>query len=310
MNLNRLRYFVAVVEAGSIRKAAQLLHLTPAALSKAVDQLSRETGVELLVPDGRGIRPTARGLAIAHHARRVLDEAALLEAFAANSAASRAIVRIGTQEIFGTYFFGQLVGALDPEVAVTVHSTTPGETEQAVADGTVDVGLTFVPVAHDQVEHVTLGSVATRVYARAGAFEGEPFENVPFVIPSRRLTATAARASTSDGWPLDGPLRNVVYQVGTIEAALELARQGRAAVYLPEFVAELHGAQVKPRYRLVPLAQAEAAASTLEVAAVRAVSRPPTVEAHSVIDAARVLVERFAAPAARNGSSRLADKQA
>src|SRR5438128_6994027 len=94
MNLNRLRYFVTVVETGSIRKAAELLHLTPAALSKAIDQLARETGVELVVPDGRGIQPTVRGRAIAQHARRVLDEAALLEAFAAETTETRAIVRL------------------------------------------------------------------------------------------------------------------------------------------------------------------------------------------------------------------------
>lgn len=293
MNLNRLRYFVTVVETGSIRKAAELLHLTPAALSKAIDQLSRETGVELLVPDGRGIRATARGTAIAHHARRVLDEAALLEAFAADQSESRAIVRLGTSEVFGTYFLGQLVGALGPSVAVNVHSMTPGDTEQAVADGSVDVGLTFVPVAHDQVEHVWLGRVAMRVYARPGAFDDEPFENVPFVIPSRRLTGTAARASTSDGWPLDGPLRNVVYQVGTIEAALELARQGRAACYLPSFIAELHDAQVRAKFRLAPLASGDGASRTLDVAAVRAVTRPISAEAQGLIDASEALVQRY-----------------
>ena len=304
MNLNRLRYFVTVVETGSIRRAAELLHLTPAALSKAVDQLSRETGVELLVPDGRGIRPTARGTAIAHHARRVLDEAALLEAFAADESGTRAIVRIGTSEVFGTYFLGQMVGALGSDVAVTVHSTTPGETEQAVADGRVDVGLTFVPVANDQVEHVRLGSTPMRVYARPGIFDGMPFEHVPFVIPSRRLTATAPRSSTSDGWPIDGPLRNVVYQVGTIEAALELARQGHAACYLPEFLARLHDQQLLAKYRLVPLEQGDAATRTLDLAAVRAVSRPLTVEADRVLDFASELIHRFTDAGPKAGAVR------
>jgi DNA-binding transcriptional LysR family regulator len=36
MDTNRLRYFLVVCETGSVRKAADLLHVSPAALSKAI----------------------------------------------------------------------------------------------------------------------------------------------------------------------------------------------------------------------------------------------------------------------------------
>lgn len=296
MNLNRLRYFVTVVETGSMRKAAELLHITPAALSKAIDQLERETGVELVVPDGRGIRPSARGAAVAQHARRVLDEVELLEAFAASASDTRAIVRLGTSEVFGTYFLGQLIDALGGDVALTVHSMTPGDTERGVADGTVDIGLTFVPVAHELVVHTRLASVRAAVYTAAGAFDDMPFESVPFAVPSRRLSGSAARASTADGWPHDGPLRNVLHQVGTIEAALEVVRQRRAACYVPEFVVAMHNAQVRRRYLLAELDCAEHCARMLDVYAVTAANRVPTREAQQLLDTARQLLQRAGGP--------------
>ena len=296
MNLNRLRYFVTVVETGSMRKAAELLHLTPAALSKAIDQLERETGVELVVPDGRGIRPSAKGSAIAQHARRVLDEVELLESFASSTTDLRAIVRVGTSEIFGTYFLGQLMAAVGEDVGVTVHSLTPGDIERCVANGLVDIGLTFVPVAQEHVSHAKLATARTAVFARPGLFDELPFESIPFVVPSRRLSGSAARASTADGWPHDGPLRNVVHQVGTIEAALELARQGRAACYVPEFVVAMHNAQVRSRYVLAELPNASACSRTLDAYAVTAKSRTATPEVTAVLEGATNLLERLCTP--------------
>ncbi|MCZ6748155.1 MAG: LysR family transcriptional regulator, partial [SAR324 cluster bacterium] len=62
MDINRLKAFRAIVESGSMRRAAELLHRTPGALSKAVAQLEEELGRELFVPSGRGIAVTDEGM--------------------------------------------------------------------------------------------------------------------------------------------------------------------------------------------------------------------------------------------------------
>ncbi|UOE45522.1 LysR family transcriptional regulator [Agromyces larvae] len=72
----RLRVFRAVVQAGSINRAAERLGYTPSAVSQHVSALQRETGLALIERHGRGIRPTAAGLAVADRATRVLDQLA------------------------------------------------------------------------------------------------------------------------------------------------------------------------------------------------------------------------------------------
>jgi DNA-binding transcriptional LysR family regulator len=68
LDLRLLRYFVAVVERGSVSMAARELVLTQPALSRAVQALERQLGLELLVRSPRGVEPTAAGLTIYEHA--------------------------------------------------------------------------------------------------------------------------------------------------------------------------------------------------------------------------------------------------
>lgn len=77
----RLRTFLAVADTGSVRAAAQALHVTPPAVSAAVTALERELGAPLVVRSGRGIRLSEAGGTFASYCRRLLgllEEAALV----------------------------------------------------------------------------------------------------------------------------------------------------------------------------------------------------------------------------------------
>ena len=67
--MNRLRYFCTVADTGSLRAASEILHLSPAALSKAIKLLEEELEQELLVPAGRGILITDVGKRLAQRGR-------------------------------------------------------------------------------------------------------------------------------------------------------------------------------------------------------------------------------------------------
>jgi LysR family glycine cleavage system transcriptional activator len=64
--LNSLRAFAALAEAGSYKKAAIILSVTHAAVSQQVRALEDRLSTSLVVPNGRGIRLTNEGLALAH----------------------------------------------------------------------------------------------------------------------------------------------------------------------------------------------------------------------------------------------------
>jgi len=67
----RLRYFVEVVEQGSLTSAAARLRISQAALSKAMRELEAEFAVRLLDRSARGVSPTPFGDSLYAHAKTV-----------------------------------------------------------------------------------------------------------------------------------------------------------------------------------------------------------------------------------------------
>src|SRR5918911_4249309 len=63
-DLRQLRAFLTVAEQLSFTRAAELLHLTQQTVSKTVQDLERELGVELLERTTREVRLTAAGAAL------------------------------------------------------------------------------------------------------------------------------------------------------------------------------------------------------------------------------------------------------
>ena len=87
MTLNQLRTFLAVADRGSVRAAAEELVVTQAAVSAALGALQKSLGLQLLRPEGRGLRLTDAGEAYAGFVRRILgllDEAGRAAASAAD----------------------------------------------------------------------------------------------------------------------------------------------------------------------------------------------------------------------------------
>jgi len=67
-----MRAFVAVAEAGSMSKAARLLHVSQPALSQTITALERRLGVQLLVRTSTGVRATDAGTTLLGESRAVL----------------------------------------------------------------------------------------------------------------------------------------------------------------------------------------------------------------------------------------------
>jgi LysR family transcriptional regulator of abg operon len=64
LKLSQLRNFTAVVEAGAVRQAAKTLNLSQSSVTKSIQQLEEELGVELLHRGAHGVAATEAGKAL------------------------------------------------------------------------------------------------------------------------------------------------------------------------------------------------------------------------------------------------------
>ncbi|MGE0800937.1 MAG: LysR family transcriptional regulator [Lautropia sp.] len=191
LDLADLHLFLCVVDAGSITRGAERANLALASASERLRSIEADAGVVLLQRRPRGIVPTEAGEALAHHARLIVRQQALLRGELRDFAAG---VR-GTLHLYGTT--SALTGFLPPRLApwlaarprlhVELKERTSVEIVRTIAAGLAEAGivsdkvdakdLALQPVAKD---HLVLIVPAGHRLARSGTASfadvlGEPF---------------------------------------------------------------------------------------------------------------------------------------
>ena len=97
MTFQQLKYFIEIVNCGSISKAAKNLFITQPSLSSAVKDLETETGIALFTRTPKGITLTVDGIEFLGYARQVVEQTSLLEQRYLNKKPSRRLCSISTQ---------------------------------------------------------------------------------------------------------------------------------------------------------------------------------------------------------------------
>lgn len=158
MDLQRLRYFVAVADELHFTRAAQRLYLDQGALSAAIRRLERELGVQLFDRTSRRVELTAAGAALLPRARRLVHDADALMA-QVRIERRRDALRIGL--FLGTQSACELTGpilsafrAAYPDISLRVVELGLADWLPALRDGRVDVAVLRLPTGADDL-HIT-----------------------------------------------------------------------------------------------------------------------------------------------------------
>jgi DNA-binding transcriptional LysR family regulator len=192
MDLEKLKTFVRIVESGSLSAASRHLGLGPSALSRQMAVLESEMRGRLLHRTGRGVEMTELGERILPRARRLIEEAAALEAeVAAASGVFRGSVHVAAVPAIGGSLMTKVVYLARqkyPDVVIHVMVGLTGQVEQWIQDGQADLG--FVLKTAPMEDQVPLASSRMLLVGKPGDHLTGPAE-----IPFRRL----------DGVPLIRP---------------------------------------------------------------------------------------------------------
>ncbi len=147
MELRHLRYFVAVAEELSFRKASQRLRVSRPALSKQIKDLESEISVRLLERDTVSVSLTKAGEVFLEDAQKLLSHAenAIERANQAQSG-HRGKLRIGSVGIIATDFLPKTLKLFHqkyPGVEVEFVEMLPIEQLDALALGRIDIGFAY-----------------------------------------------------------------------------------------------------------------------------------------------------------------------
>jgi LysR family transcriptional regulator, hca operon transcriptional activator len=159
MELRHLRYFVAVVEEGSLTTAAERrLYTSQPSLSRQIRDLEREVGTELLSRSVHGVQLTAAGKAFLDHARLALMQAdAAVEAARRAAQPQKKMFAVGFQTGHEMNWLPRAMHVLRDElksIELKVSSDYSPDLAAAVARGRLDLAFLRVEPGYDLAYHV------------------------------------------------------------------------------------------------------------------------------------------------------------
>ena len=160
MNLQDLRYAVAVDDHRHFGRAAEACFVSQPTLSSQLRKLEDELGVALFERAPRNVMPTAVGRLILHHARGVLVEVDQIEALAKAAAEpGAATLQIGVFPTLAPYFLPRIVPAIHAELPRLRLILLEEKTELLLSRlrrGQIDMALLALPVAGDDLHGMRL----------------------------------------------------------------------------------------------------------------------------------------------------------
>ena len=142
-----LRYFQAVAEEGSIRRASERVNVSPSAVNRQILKLEDYFGSPLFERHVRGMRVTEDGRLVLDHVRATFHDLERLRGvIAGRKGVVSGSVSIFTLDSLTVRFLPRAISSFlskHPGVQVRVMSVEPVDPVRAVAQGSADLGLTF-----------------------------------------------------------------------------------------------------------------------------------------------------------------------
>jgi LysR family nitrogen assimilation transcriptional regulator len=242
LNLRQLRYFVAIVDAGSLSRAALTLHIAQPALSQQIANLEREVGTELLSRSVRGVVPTDPGKALYRHAQTLLKLAAETINVAQRAGADvSGRVRVGLPSSIAMILAAPLLASLReryPGILVELYESLSTYLAPQLFEGRVDlVVLVDRSPSRSLVEKALVSECIYFVQSRAknslsGSCEislGE-LARIPLILTTRVSTL---RHILDAAFLEAGVVPTVVAEASSMQTLLAVVAQGRIGTLVP-----------------------------------------------------------------------------
>lgn len=251
MDLRQLKYFVQIVESGSLAKASRQLFIAQPALSQHIAKLEAEVGKPLLIRTAKGVTPTENGAALHHHARfmlRQLDQALSIARQEPGTVHGMVSVGLAATTVCAVGVpFMRRIREKYPGIVLNVVEGMSGHLAQMMRMGQLDLAILFsrdaVPdlPAEPLVEEelfVMLPEDSDLVAPRRVKLSCEDTAGLPLILPTgihglrRRIAAEFEQRNLA---------LHVVAEIDSLSLLMTCVRDGMGATIKPMSAALLEG---------------------------------------------------------------------
>lgn len=190
MTLLSYQIFQTVIEQGSFQKAAQVMNLTPSAISHSISTMEKELGFPLFNRNKSGITLTSYGENLQPYILTVLNsDTKLQQAISEFNGLTHGSVKIGTFSSVCTGFIPDIIAGFSkkhPNIEIKIYQGTYDDVYTWLKTGVVDLGflsdssckdLILSPLYEDELLVITPKNykVAHKGYIEINELDGEKF---------------------------------------------------------------------------------------------------------------------------------------
>lgn len=242
MDLRQLRYFIAIVEYGSLSEAARQLHVVQPALSQRLADLESYLNVQLLTRSRNGVSLTPAGATLYQEAQRLFKHIASIEDLVREQANDlRGEVTIGVLRsmsvLIGKSLFLRMQEQL-PNVFLRVRVGYSGELEKMLHDGKLDLAMQVKPyTANDPsavyFEHLFAVGAPSLLGHSQTPLSLAGVASFPILIASRQAAHTLLISiAKHEAIPL-----NIIGDIEDSQVLLDLCKTGAGITFLSAMAA-------------------------------------------------------------------------
>ncbi|QQZ09737.1 cidABC operon transcriptional activator CidR [Heyndrickxia vini] len=153
MDVQHLKYFVAVAKEGNFTKAAQKLYVSQPTISKMVKSIEEELGVVLFDRTGKQAKLTDAGEVILVQAQNIIRSFENLSSELDDlMQLKKGNIHIGLPPMVGSRFFPKVIQEFHkkyPHITVQLVEDGAKRVERDVGNGTLDLGVVVLPVSEE-----------------------------------------------------------------------------------------------------------------------------------------------------------------
>ena len=241
MELHQLRYFCAVVRAGSFTKAAEQMGIAQPSLSQQIKRLEKNLGSTLFERLGRSVRLTASGEGLHQMALGILQQVAEAETRIAALDEGYATLRIGVIPTIMPYFIASNIGDFTrrfPRINLQFREETTSQLVQVLQAGEIDLAVVSLPVPKaDIVCSELFREELLLVVPRKHPLNGHPPVNLRELRNERLLLLKEGHCLRDDVLTACTRARaelRSVFETNQMESIFELVRSGFGLSVVPE----------------------------------------------------------------------------